>query len=120
MYEFLNILLFVVHTALMAFNMTGWIWKRTRHWHLLTVGATLFSWLVMGAWRGWGYCLCADWHFQIRRSMGIHDGVSSYLQLLVKASTGAVISRPVSDVVTVGGLVLILIAMAVVWGRRPS
>jgi hypothetical protein len=61
--EFLNITFFVAHNLLIAFNLVGWIFPRTRKLHLATIAATMFLWIVMGAFRGWGYCLCADWHF---------------------------------------------------------
>lgn len=85
----------------------------------MAIGATLFSWIVMGAWRGWGYCLCTDYHFQIRRELGIHQGESSYTQLLLNQWPGVSVSRQFADNLTVGTLVLILIATMVVWIRRP-
>jgi len=115
MLPFLNIAFFVIHNLLITFNLIGWIWPKTRKLHLAMVGATLFSWLVMGAWKGWGYCLCADWHFRIRRQMGIHSGESSYTELLFNQIPGVAVTRRFSDIVTVGALVLILIATAVVW-----
>ena len=116
----LNITSFVVHNLLILFNMTGWIWPRTRKLHLVTLGATLFSWIVMGAWYGWGYCLCADWHFQIRRQLGIHDHESSYMELLLNRIPGVTVTRRFADVVTVSGLVLILMATTWVWIRHFS
>lgn len=117
----LNLLFFVFHSGLVVFNLTGWYWRRTRRWHLLTMGATLFSWFVMGAWRGWGYCLCTDWHFQIRRSLGMHDGTTAYIQLQIRALTGILISRSTSDILTVLGLLLALVATIIVWiPRRRS
>lgn len=120
MLNVLNILFFVGHSLLIAFNLTGWIWPKTRKLHLLTVGGTLFSWLVMGFWHGWGYCLCADWHFQIRDRLGIHDQETSYTELLINQIPGVTVTRNFADVVTVGGLILILIATAVVWFRGIS
>ncbi len=79
-----NILFFVFHTALIFFNVFGWLWKRTRRWNLITLLLTLFSWAIMGAWKGMGYCLCTDWHWQIREAMGIHETADSYMVLLVK------------------------------------
>ena len=115
---FLNILFFAVHNVLIVFNLVGWIWPRTRKLHLVTIGATLFSWVVMGARYGWGYCLCADWHFQIRRELGLHGGESSYTELLLNQIPGVTVSRTFADVVTVGCLLLILIATAVIWIRQ--
>jgi len=73
----LNIVFFIFHTAILIFNLTGWIFRRTRMLHIICLGATLFSWFVMGAWKGFGYCICTDWHFQVRRAMGINDHVHS-------------------------------------------
>ncbi|MEQ1822014.1 MAG: DUF2784 family protein [Fimbriimonadaceae bacterium] len=72
------------HTALIFFNLLGWIPKRTRRFNLIALAVTLFSWLIMGIWYGVGYCICTDWHFQIRDQLGLHDNADSYLQLLVR------------------------------------
>ena len=84
----LNIAFFVFHTALILFNMFGWAWARTRRWNLVTLLATVFSWGIMGIWKGFGYCLITDWHWRVREAMGIHDTTSSYLVLLVQTLAG--------------------------------
>jgi len=70
MLQFLDVLLFVIHCAVIGFNLTGWIWAYTRRWHLILVGLTVFSWLGMGMWYGLGYCVLTDWHWQIKRELG--------------------------------------------------
>jgi hypothetical protein len=105
MLPFLNILLFVLHTFFLVFNLTGWIWKRLRRWHLLSIGLTLFSWLGLGYWYGWGYCIITDWHWQIRRDMGFVDPVS-YTELLMVNILGLPLSTLVVDVLTAGALAL--------------
>ena len=54
----------------------------------MTLGVTAFSWLVMGIWKGVGYCICTDWHWQVRRALGLRTTESSYLDFLVKALSG--------------------------------
>ena len=117
MLEALNIAFFIAHNALIIFNLVGWISPRTRKLHLATLSATLFSWFVMGSKYGWGYCLCADWHFQIRRQLGRHNGESSYTELLFNQIPGVTVTRHFADTVTVVCLISILIATAVVWWR---
>jgi hypothetical protein len=85
---FLDAFFWVFHTALILFNVLGWIPLRTRRWNLITLGLTAFSWLVMGLWKGVGYCVCTDLHFRVREALGIHDSASSYLQLMVFRFTG--------------------------------
>lgn len=117
MYGFLDQAFFVGHTLLILFNVVGWAWPATRVAHLVALGLTAFSWFVLGAWYGWGYCLCTDWHFRIRRELGYVDPESSYVQLLarhwfdVDMSLGT--ANSVAGVVFVG----ILIATVATWVR---
>jgi hypothetical protein len=86
--EVLNIGFFVFHTVLIVFNVIGWAWKRTRIWNLVTLGLTALSWFVMGAFYGIGYCVCTQFHFEVREALGIHDGADNYLQLLARTLLG--------------------------------
>jgi len=88
MWNALNIALFVFHTALILFNIFGWMWPPTRRWNLLTLGLTIFSWVVMGFWKGAGYCICTDWHWQVRHQMGIAESADSYIILLARTLFG--------------------------------
>ena len=57
----LNIAFVVLHTALILFNVFGWAWTRTRRWNLVTLLATVFSWGVLGMWKGFGYSRPVYW-----------------------------------------------------------
>ena len=87
-YSFLNIFLFIFHTLFTLFNLTGWIFKKTRKLHLITISLTAFSWFFLGIWYGWGYCFCTDWHWDVRRKLGFHDDSDSYIQFLIQKLTG--------------------------------
>jgi hypothetical protein len=84
----LNVGFFAFHTALILFNVFGWIWPRTRPWNLATLLLTLLSWTLMGIWFGRGYCVCTDLHWRVRAAMGIHDHADSYLVLMVRLLSG--------------------------------
>jgi hypothetical protein len=92
----LDIGFFVFHTAWIAFNCLGWIWKRTRPWQLATVSLTALSWFGLGIWYGWGYCPCTDWHWQVRARLGFDDP-PSYIQLLIRVVTGIELSTQAAD-----------------------
>lgn len=49
---------------------------------MVSVGLTVFSWLVMGAWYGLGYCALTDWHWQIKRELGETHLPNSFLVYL--------------------------------------
>ncbi len=106
---------FVFHAVLIAFNMVGWAWKKTRPWHLIVLGMTAFSWFVMGAFYGWGYCLCTDWHFRIRRGRGIAVPDSSFIQMFVRRVFGMVLDRRTSDILAVTVFAAIVVATAIAW-----
>ena len=105
---------FAFHTLLIAFNMVGWAWRKTRPLHLIVLGLTAFSWFVMGAYFGWGYCLCTDWHFRVRRQLGYAVPESSFIQLLL-GSVGLPVSHRLANGLALGVFVAIVIATAIVW-----
>lgn len=80
--------MWVFHTLLIVFNLFGWMWSKTRKWNLVTLALTAFSWLVMGAFYGVGYCICTDAHYRIREALEIKDPSGSYLQLLTYKLSG--------------------------------
>ncbi len=87
-FQVLNYFFFVFHTLFTLFNMTGWIFPKTRKWNLVTLLLTTFSWFVLGIWYGWGYCYCTDWHWKIREHLGYHDQRRSYIHFLLLKLTG--------------------------------
>ncbi|MGE3801807.1 MAG: DUF2784 domain-containing protein [Candidatus Kapaibacterium sp.] len=70
MYSFLDIILFTFHAALVAFNLFGWLPKRTRPAHLYTILLTLASWSLLGLFCGFGYCPLTDYHWDVKRQLG--------------------------------------------------
>ncbi|MEZ0325763.1 MAG: DUF2784 family protein [Fimbriimonas sp.] len=78
------------HTALVLFNMIGWAFRRTRRMNLISLAVTAASWTLMARWYGLGYCVCTDWHWQVRRALGYHDHSSTYIQFLVERLCGFV------------------------------
>jgi len=106
---------FLFHTLLIGFNMVGWAWRKTRLLHLVTLGLTAFSWFVLGAVYGWGYCLCSDWHFQVRERLGHNDPETSYIQLLARHVAGVSLSREASDWLAGTVFALIVLVTAATW-----
>jgi hypothetical protein len=117
----LNVGFFVFHTAWIAFNCLGWMWKRTRPWQLATVALTALSWFVLGVRYGWGYCPCTDWHWQVRARLGFDDP-PSYIQLLVRQLTTIELGLKTADalaVVTLAVAALLEVALTM-RDRRKS
>lgn len=88
MYAFLDVFFVVFHSTLVLFNLTGWIWTKTRRLHLVTIGLTIASWFGLGLFYGWGYCPCTDWHWDVKRRLGETALPQSYVKYYLDAVTG--------------------------------
>ncbi|MFZ6666239.1 DUF2784 domain-containing protein [Peijinzhouia sedimentorum] len=108
MLQFLNIFFFVFHTALILFNLFGWLFRKTRKPHFYSILLMLFSWLILGFWKGFGYCFLTDWHYQILRKLGERDLPNSYISFLVKTLTGWLPDNLLVDQVTVSLTAVVL------------
>jgi hypothetical protein len=88
MYAFLDIFFIIFHSSLVLFNLIGWVWRRTRRLHLVTIGLTFFSWFGLGIFYGWGYCPCTDWHWQVKHRLGEYNLPYSYIKYYLDKLTG--------------------------------
>lgn len=102
MLALLDIAFILFHTALVIFNSVGWMFSTLRTWHLVSMALTLFSWFGLGLWYGWGYCICTDWHWQIRQQLGLETGSNSYIHFLIMGITGIDLGSTFVDALTLG------------------
>ena len=86
--KFLDILLTIIHLLLIVFNVTGWIFPRTRKAHLVTIIATAASWFVLGIWYGMGYCPITDWQWRVKEKSGEINLPSSFIKYFADKITG--------------------------------
>jgi len=98
----LDILLTVVHTVIVGFNLLGWIWPRTRRLHLICVGVTAGCWYILGIWFGWGYCPVTDWQWHIKTQLGEHNLPNSFIKYYADKIAGTNISTTLVDALTAG------------------
>jgi hypothetical protein len=84
----LNLLFHGVHLFIIVFSVVGWLIPPLRPFHLLLCLLIAFSWIVLGARKGWGYCLVTDWQWKLMRKMGKTDLPSSYMSMLYRFVTG--------------------------------
>ncbi|MDN3689310.1 DUF2784 domain-containing protein [Cyclobacterium jeungdonense] len=98
----------IFHTALILFNLLGWISSFTRKWHLYTISLTLASWFFLGIWYGWGYCPFTDWHWEILRLRGVGDLPNSYINYLFNRLLGL---QPPPKLIEVSTLLFTLMAL---------
>jgi len=110
MTHLLDIGLTITHILLMIFNLTGWIWPRTRKLHLITLIATATSWFILGIWYGFGYCPLTDWHWSIKEKMGETNLPNSFVKYIADKITGNEVNSSLIDTLTIGGLIFAVTA----------
>lgn len=88
MLRFLDVLLTIAHLALVVFNLFGWIPRVTRKAHLVTIGLTAASWLVLGIWFGTGYCPLTDWQWDVKEKLGERNLPPNFIEYFAEKWTG--------------------------------
>ena len=106
----LNIIYTVLHLALVGFNLTGWIWVKTRKWHMITLLLTAASWVVLGIWYGWGYCPLTDWHWDVKTKLGETGLPNSFVKYYLDKIFSADIPAKIVDRITLFSLIGALVA----------
>lgn len=109
LYQLFDVLFVVFHTALIVFNTLGWIWRRTRRIHLLTISATLLSWFGLGIAYGWGYCPLTDWHWQVKRTLGETGLPASWVKYYLDGLTGVAWDTGFIDGLVIGAALAALV-----------
>lgn len=113
-YVVLDWFFMVLHTAIILFNLFGWIWKKTRKVNLILLLLTGSSWLILGIWKGVGYCPLTDWHFEVLQKLGEKNIPQSYIKYLVDRITGWNIPENLTDRLTVLLYLVALICSVIV------
>ena len=108
-YHLLDCFFTILHTLLILFNLTGWIWRYTRKWNLISLLLTAGSWVFLGFFYGFGYCPLTDWHFSILYELGERGLPASYVQYLIQRVLHVSVTSSFADAITLTGLVLALI-----------
>lgn len=100
LYTALDIFFMILHPAIIIFNSTGWIWKRTRRFNLLLLLFTAGSWFLLGIRKGWGYCFLTEWHYDILHKLGYSYLPSSYIKFMIDRLTGIEVGDTLVNVAT--------------------
>jgi len=108
LYHFLDWFFIVFHSALIIFNVLGWIHRKTRKLNLLTLFITGFSWFVLGIFYGWGYCFLTDWHYDILLRLSTYPSESSYIAYILRRIFSIYISFQLADLITLLGFLAAL------------
>ena len=88
MLQFVDVILTIVHLAIVAFNLFGWIPKITRKAHFISIVLTTASWFLLGIWFGMGYCPFTDWQWQVKEKLGEKNLPTNFIEYFSEKITG--------------------------------
>ena len=120
MWKLLDLLFLWLHIIIIAFNIFGWIWSKTRKWHFWLMIVTIFSWLVLGLKYGLGYCFLTDWHWDVKRRLGETGMPASFIKYFLDQYTSINLSTETVDWITAavfGSVVIITLYINFVYPR---
>ncbi|MBI2969067.1 MAG: DUF2784 family protein [Bacteroidetes bacterium] len=119
-YPILDKIFILLHSFIIIFNLSGWIWKKTRLANFILLLLTGSSWFILGIWYGTGYCPLTDWHWMVLRKMGQTALPGSYVKYLVDRLFTVNADQTIIDYLTVicfFAALIISIALNFVVGR---
>jgi len=97
---FLDVLFTLIHVSFISFCVFGWMFKKTRKANLIFLGATFVSWFLLGMWKGIGYCIITDYHYQIKTALGETNLPYSYIKYLWDGMLPSITAQA-ADVLTI-------------------
>jgi len=109
MLTLLDIVFTFLHLAIIGFNLSGWIWSKTRKVHLIVVTATGISWFLLGIWYGWGYCFLTDWHWEVKQKLSETNLPNSFIKYFADKITGMDFDPKIVDMVTLFTFLMVIL-----------
>ena len=100
MLQILDAFFTIFHLIIIGFNLSGWIWAKTRKLHFYCILLTAGSWLILGIWYGFGYCPITDWQWQIKERLGENNLPNSFVKYFADKLSGENISATLIDRLT--------------------
>jgi hypothetical protein len=96
----LDLLLTLLHFAIIGFNLFGWIWTPTRKANFICISITAGCWFILGIWFGIGYCPITDWEWHIKEKLGETNLPGSFIKYYADKISGKPVSSALVDTLT--------------------
>jgi len=92
--------LHALHLLIVFFVLTGWIVPDLRLAHLYLIILIALSWIGLGIFFGYGFCLVTDLQWKIKKYLGEQPLPKSYIKYLLDKLTGKDLNTKTVDVFT--------------------
>ena len=112
LYQVLHIFFWIFHLFVTLFNLLGWVHPKTRRANAALLTLTLISWVGLGYFYGWGYCILTDWHWQVMVKLGMTGLPNSYIKYMIDTLTGLDAGPAAVETGTLVGMIVAVIGSA--------
>lgn len=121
MLQVLDILLTILHLAIIGFNLFGWIPVATRRAHLISLLLTASSWFLLGIWFGMGYCPFTDWQWKVKERLGEQNLPGNFIEYFVEKVAGSDFDPQfINNVTAVSFAIVVLLSIYVNFLNRKG
>ncbi|KAF0129444.1 MAG: hypothetical protein FD155_2367 [Bacteroidetes bacterium] len=79
-FEVLNFLLTSGHVMIILIISFGWIWRKLHVVYVICNFCAIFSWFILGYFKGYGYCLLTDIQWNLLAYRGETDIPETFLE----------------------------------------
>lgn len=83
LYRTLDLALGLLHLAIIAFCIGGWLPVELRPLHLALIILIALSWFGLGSCYGFGFCWLTDMHWRVKRRLGEISLPNSYIKYIL-------------------------------------
>lgn len=92
-FEILNFFFTFSHVMIILIISFGWIWRKSHLVYMICNLCAIFSWFILGYFKGFGYCLLTDiqWNFLMNRGeSNLPETFLEYFFNILKISSNAI------------------------------
>ena len=110
----LDIFLHIFHTGFIMLVLVGWIFPPTRILNLLAIVSAVFCWVIIGFFKGFGYCPIVDVHNKVRVASGRQPFQHRYIKHIIDFLTNFDFNDEKVDRITYFGFAIVVIMSFIV------
>jgi hypothetical protein len=115
MLQLLDIALYFLHFAVLAFGLTGWMHVRTRMAHRCVVAGIAACWFLIGPLKGeTGWCPLTDLQWQVKYAAGMRELPSSWIDHLF-TQAGMMVNVQFIEIATSAAFVVLIVLTGFMW-----
>jgi hypothetical protein len=115
MLQLLDIALYLLHFAVLAFALTGWRYARSRMAHRAVVAGIAFCWFIIGPLKGeTGWCPLTALQWKVKEAAGMTELPSSWIDHIF-TQAGMMMNAQLIDIATSSAFVVLIALTGFMW-----